>query len=190
MRVVSEKTKERFLVAAIEELQSHGVSDFSVRRVALACKVSSGAPYKHFADKTEMILCVMRYINGKWAQELEPLLAREDADPRRKLIDISIAYVRFLQRHPAYQTILTMSDTGLTEEQKHTKAQTSEKVLSLVDTYCQSVSMPEEVKIRKLFVIRSLLISGAWLLNARVLPNSEDSLEMIRCCVEREFDLP
>ena len=47
--------REELILAGIEEINIHGANDFSVRRVAEACHVSSAAPYKHFKDKKEFI---------------------------------------------------------------------------------------------------------------------------------------
>jgi len=43
--------RQDLILAGIEEINTHGANDFSVRRVASACHVSTAAPYKHFKDK-------------------------------------------------------------------------------------------------------------------------------------------
>ena len=47
--------REALILAGIAEINAFGANDFSVRRVASACNVSSAAPYKHFKDKKELI---------------------------------------------------------------------------------------------------------------------------------------
>ena len=48
--------KEKLLAAGIDEIALHGVSGFSLRRVAAACGASCAAPYKHFKNKEEFIM--------------------------------------------------------------------------------------------------------------------------------------
>ena len=48
--------KEKLLTAGIDEIMTHGMGDFSLRRVAAACGASCAAPYKHFKNKEEFIV--------------------------------------------------------------------------------------------------------------------------------------
>ncbi len=188
MRTARTENREKFLLAAIEELREHGVADFSVRRVAIDCGVSSGAPYRHFADKNELIFESMRYVNGIWRRQVEPIL-EGDLTYREKIVTIGMKYVDFLCRHPEYLTILTLSDSGMTERQKREKAMISESITELIDRYCESVGMPEDVKVRKAYVFRSLLIGGAWMLSSGVFESDEKTFSMIRNSISREFDI-
>ena len=43
--------RQLLIEAGIEEINRSGVTDFSVRRVAMECGVSCAAPYKHFKDR-------------------------------------------------------------------------------------------------------------------------------------------
>ena len=63
MRRASEATKEKFIVAAIRELNESGISGFSVRHIAEICGVSYGAPYKHYKGKHDLLRAVIDYVN-------------------------------------------------------------------------------------------------------------------------------
>ena len=41
MRESTRQSRDKFITAAIDEMQAHGISDFSIRRVAEKCGVSS-----------------------------------------------------------------------------------------------------------------------------------------------------
>ena len=43
--------RSRLLFSGLKELETHGVADFSLRRVAQDAGVSCAAPYRHFKDK-------------------------------------------------------------------------------------------------------------------------------------------
>ena len=44
------ETRQALIQAGVEEINRHGVTEFSVRRIAQICGVSCGAPYKHFGS--------------------------------------------------------------------------------------------------------------------------------------------
>ena len=54
----SASVREQLIKAGISELENHGISDFSLRRVASGCNISCAAPYKHFKDKMYQIIAV------------------------------------------------------------------------------------------------------------------------------------
>ena len=66
MRRASEATKEKFIVAAIRELNESGISGFSVRHIAEICGVSYGAPYKHYQGKHDLLRAVIDYVNKQF----------------------------------------------------------------------------------------------------------------------------
>ena len=51
--------RERLLLAGIDEINTQGVTGFSIRRVAENCGVSCAAPYKHFKDKRDFIASII-----------------------------------------------------------------------------------------------------------------------------------
>ena len=62
----NETVKERLIIAGLTELETHGVSDFSLRRVASLCNVSCAAPYKHFENKERFISEILNFVDNQW----------------------------------------------------------------------------------------------------------------------------
>ena len=56
----SESVREKLIIAGADEISRHGLTNFSLRRVAAACNISCAAPYKHFKNKEELILEIMK----------------------------------------------------------------------------------------------------------------------------------
>ena len=54
-----EALREALIIAGLKEIEIHGLTDFSLRRVAAACGVSCAAPYRHFKSKGELILAII-----------------------------------------------------------------------------------------------------------------------------------
>ena len=189
MRVANEATKDKFLIASVEELEEHGVTDFSIRRVAQRCEVSCGAPYKHFKNKNELILEVIRYINRQWYEYQQSLRAPYET-LREELIETCMGYISFLCDHPSFLSILLLNDKTMDPAQIAEKNSIGNLTAQLIRNYCQEVRMSQEDAIRKIYAVRSFIFGAALMINGEVLPKNEETMANIRYCITREFDLP
>lgn len=190
MRTANEANKEKFLKAAVSELEEHGIADFSIRRVAKKCGVSCAAPYKHFESKTDLLAEVMRYIGKKWNDVLtDTVEAHKDEPIRDQLVAICMAYIAFLCTYPEYQTILYMSDRVFEPNVLAEKSKVSITTSELISEYCRLIEIDEETKRRKVFVVRSLLFGGAIMINSGMLPFDGGTMDMIKANIIREFDI-
>ncbi len=189
MKIANEATKEKFLIASVAELEEHGVTDFSIRRVAQRCEVSCGAPYKHFKNKNELILEVIRYVNRRWYAYQKDLIA-DCQTLREELIEISMGYIEFLCAHPAFLSILLLNDKTMDHEQIVEKNRISNLTAQLIEKYCAEVDMTPSDAIRKIYAVRSFIFGAALMINGDVLPHNEQTIQDIRYCITREFDLP
>ena len=66
-------TKEKLIIAGMDDIRFHGVQGFSLRRAAAACGVSCAAPYKHFADKQELFGAMIEYVEKAWYERIKEL---------------------------------------------------------------------------------------------------------------------
>ncbi len=190
MRTANEANKEKFLKAAVSELEEHGVSDFSIRRVAKRCGVSCAAPYKHFESKNAMLVEVMRYIGKKWGRVLNDTVeAHKDEPMRDRLVSVCMAYIAFLCTYPEYQTILYMNDRVFEPEFLAEKSKITTLTEGMITEYCASVNIDEETMRRKFFVVRSLLFGAAIMINSGTLPFDSSTMDMIRWNIVREFEI-
>ena len=181
----TKNTRNELILAGIHELHERGITDFSIRRVAASCGVSCAAPYRHFKNKEDFIDSIIGYINRKWYLEQNMILS-EYSNTRDRLVEISVEYVRFLVENPDYYTIIMLNaDSGNVVSGMNVSLCTR----GLIKNYCNETSMSDEDRARKIFVIRSLIIGGAAMILSGEIPNSEESFDMIRSLVEREFEL-
>lgn len=190
MRTVNASSKERFLKAAVGELQDHGMSDFSIRRVAKRCGVSCAAPYKHFESKNELLLEAVKYINKKWISIWERTVNdHKDDSLRDQIVAVCMAYITFLCTYPEYQTVLFMNDKGFPPEVLVEKGRLSKESERLIKEYCESVNMSDDVLFRKKILLRSILSGSAILINSGELPFDSHTMNVIKSNIEREFDI-
>lgn len=169
--------KEQLIIAGINELEVHGIADFSLRRVASACNLSCAAPYKHFAHKEELIDEIFLYIH-KQLDLLLTQIAQIFADnPKKQLTESCIAYIRFCLANPHFRAIMTLSEDTLPLKSC---------VRPLLDQHLVHISPRERT--RRELMIRSLIYGSAILLESGELENSPSSIEQIRESLERIID--
>ena len=184
-------TRERLILAGVEELNAYGVQHFSTRRVAKACGVSCAAPYKHFKDTHAFIAEILGYINRQYDAEQHVLLEKyEDASVREQLVQVSLHYIRFLAEHPAFRRIVMQNFQNCDEEYRVLRGQMSIKTYEVVSRYCEEVQMPPDVRRRKTFIVRAIIYSAALFFDNGELEYNRKNLKQVRELLEREFDLP
>lgn len=84
--------RSRLLEVAEEVLEHEGIGALSLREVARRAEVSHNAPYRHFANKDELLAALAR-------AGFEQLAASQVASA--SLVESGVAYVRFALSHPA-----------------------------------------------------------------------------------------
>ncbi len=189
MRTANEESREKFINAAVKELEENGVSGFSMRRVAKRCGVSCAAPYKHFENRGELMLEMIRSINRKWSQiQSEALSECGQASLRDRIVAVCMAYVRFLCAYPEYQTIIFMNDRIFSPAFLAEKTNLSETTLRLAEEYCRLADMSEKVRRRKILTLQGFIYGVVVLINSGSVKPTPETFDMIRACIEREFE--
>lgn len=189
MRKALPETKEKFIDSALQELYLYGTAGFSIRNVAKNCGLSCAAPYRHFKSKNELIEEVIKAVAARWQKRVTALLENHGGTLRRQILDICIAYIKFLCENPGYFTVAVMNEKFLNPEQIRQKSLISPAVNEVINDYCASVNMSAEAKKRKTFIVRAMLIGAAEMMTADSLHYTEENLQMVRDCIDREFDI-
>ena len=181
--------REDLILAGIQEINSHGISGFSIRRVAEACKVSCAAPYRHFKDKNDLIGAIIDYVNEQWAKRQDEVLAQCGPSLREQMVEICVNYIRFLMEKPFYRAVLMLKDEGFDNlyHKKRTQfgslSQTLEKLI-----YQDSGLSADDWK-RKLLIFRSIMFGVVFLFDAGEFEYCEETMVHIRYTLDREFDV-
>lgn len=189
MRKALPETKEKFIDSALKELYLYGTAGFSIRNVAKNCGLSCAAPYRHFQSKNELIAEVIKAVAARWQKRVTTLLESHKGTLREKILDICITYIKFLCENPGYFTVAVMNEKFLDPEQVREKSLISPNVSKVIDEYCESVNMTAEAKKRKTFIVRAMIIGAAEMMTADSLHYTEENLQMVRDCIDREFDI-
>lgn len=182
------KSRERLILSGLRLISEKGVSAFSLRAVAADCGLSCAAPYRHFKNKDDLLLAILRYIHDAW-HKVQSVIIAEEKDLRRCLTKICIAYIRFLLDNPSFRAIVMSGDPGMPAAQRQLMGKLSERTVQLVHTYVADAGMTEEAAHRKISLIRALLYGYALMLSSGELAQNEESFRLIEGVVSREFDL-
>ena len=92
--------RAELLDTAIEQLRETGADDLSLRALARAIGVSQTAPYRHFADKGDLLAAMA---TRGYRQLLTALRSAEQAAgdcPKAKLVAVAHAYVDYAAENP------------------------------------------------------------------------------------------
>ena len=160
--------REQLIAAGIVELESHGIADFSLRRVAAACNLSCAAPYKHFKGKEDLIEAIFAHIHSQMQFLLEQV-AQVHADPTRRLIESCLAYIRFCIANPHFRAVLMLSGRALP------LADTGGKLLPACLPH-----LSEQQRQDRGFCIRSIAYGATLMLESGELDYDESIMQRIR----------
>ena len=182
--------REVLLLAGISEINTHGVTGFSIRRVATACGVSCAAPYKHFKDKKEFIAAIIEFVNNEWSQRQAALLSRCDGDLRRQLVEVCCGYLHFLMEKPYFRSILLLKDDEFDNLYHCPRGALSSRSQQLEQEIFATYQWTPVVFQRKLHIIRGLLFGTMFMLDTGELEYNDTTMANFRHAIDREFDLP
>src|SRR5260370_30216493 len=99
-RAAGGSLRDALVDAAVALIARKGPQGFSLREVARRARVSEAAPYWHFANKEALLAAIAEAGFVALAAALEAGRDRIK-EPRRRLRELRIAYVRFALAHPA-----------------------------------------------------------------------------------------
>lgn len=185
-----ENTKQALVNAGIAEIRKHGLQNLSIRKVSAVCGMSCATPYRHFANRNELIMAIFRSKAEQWYAIQDEIL-KNHGDTRERITEISIAYIRFLLDNPEYRAIIFSSDDDrLSEGQIREICSLSSRSRALIDEYCGRVQMDEQTKAMKTFIVRSIIYSAAIMIGNGECGDREKTLSQVRLAISREFDLP
>ncbi len=181
--------RESLILAGIEEINEFGANEFSVRRVAKACHVSTAAPYKHFTGKKEFISAIIDYVNAQWAVVQDQVLANCDSHPRTQMVEVAVAYVKFLMEKPYYRQILMLKnaefDNLYHRKQGEINSRTEQIMVAVKETY----GLSDDVWERKKLLVRSLLFGSVFMFDSGEFTYNETTLNHVRYLISREFEV-
>lgn len=96
--------RRELMDAALRLVSEGGPDAFTVSEAAREAGVSSGAPYRHFADRRALLRAVAEEGHELHARALDDAI--RDVEPSKRLAAIGAAEVRFAVEQPAYYRVM------------------------------------------------------------------------------------
>lgn len=109
--------RRALIAAALEILHNEQAWDFTLRELARRAGVSHAAPYRHFADKQELLAEVAALGFETLRQRLLQATQQHQNDSKAQLSAMGQAYVAFAVEHPAHFRLMFGSE--LAGEQRY-----------------------------------------------------------------------
>lgn len=181
----SQAVRERLILAGIRELENHGLNDFSLRRVAVACEVSCAAPYRHFKDKEELILEIIHYINHQWTLLEEQIIRAIPADEVRCPVELGLAHIRFWIANPNFRSILLLDDPTPNNPRLAERRKISSGIEAQIRGYCQKQGFDDTTTAEKIYAFQALIFGTVLMLGNQEFSNTDATIRMIRGQLER-----
>ena len=94
------RTRSALLAAAAREFSTYGYANVTLERVAGQAGYTRGALYHQFANKEELALAVVKWVEETWTAEVGHL-ASEEADPVAALTAIARGHAIYCRRDVA-----------------------------------------------------------------------------------------
>ena len=179
--------RQDLIEAGIEEINRYGANDFSVRRVASACGVSTAAPYKHFKDKKEFIGAIIDFVNEQWAVEQERLLSQCADDPRSQMVTVAVGYIKFLMEKPYYRQTLMLKNAEFDNLYHRKRGEINSRTQQIMQRVKETYGLPDEQWEYKALLVRSLLFGSVFMFDSGEFAYNEKALENLRYLIDREF---
>jgi AcrR family transcriptional regulator len=98
--------KETLLAEALHDLETEGLEGVSLRRLAESAGVSKTAPYRHFADKRELLVAIAADGFRLLAEKLESAPQGENGDTLEGIRSLFRAYMAFARERPALYKLM------------------------------------------------------------------------------------
>jgi AcrR family transcriptional regulator len=98
--------REAMIRVAQDLLESEGPSGWTVRAAARIAGVSSGAPYRHFADKDTLLAAVAARGFEELLSEIQTQTEKADGPPGQRLDAAAEAYVSFALAKPGRYQVM------------------------------------------------------------------------------------
>ena len=76
------ETRQALIQAGVEEINRHGVTEFSVRRIAQICGCPAGPPINTSGTGGSSFFAVIEYVNDQWRAEQTKILTAYEAISR------------------------------------------------------------------------------------------------------------
>ena len=163
--LTQDNVRARLLFLGLKELEKHGVSDFSLRRVAQDAGVSCAAPYRHFKDKDELISAVIEFVVEGWTLLSGQIGEIFSFDSKALVVELAVAGLRFWIANGNFRTVIMVSPT-LSVDERGPLANFDRPIIEAVSSYAKEkgIDNPDPLAFKLLSMLYGavILVDGGY----------------------------
>lgn len=93
--------KEELIHAGLQIINEEGMEHLSLRKAAVICGVSHGAPASHFKNKDEFVEAIKNQVAEEFAAAMQQVVDNNQ-DRNHMILEFGIAYIHFFEENPEY----------------------------------------------------------------------------------------
>ena len=181
------KVASALIETGIQMIVEEGIENFSFRKVAAKCNVSHTAPYKHFKNKDEFIIEIIRYINRQWELLRDQVKILFENDLQTQLVELCVAYIRFWIANPNYRSILSASD-GILDVDSNINVVESVSIENLIRKYFEEIgAVSEEETECRIVAVKAITYGLTTMLEHGELQNTPQTFDYVRKIYAKEL---
>ena len=181
--------RDRLIIAGIAEIEQQGIAGFSLRRVAAACNTSCAAPYKHFKNKDDLILEIIRYVNRQWELLRDQILSLYTGESMERIVEVCVAYIRFWVANPNYRFALKAPGKEYNASKFSEKPNDEKTIENLIRAYCTGNQVEFEETERMVYAVKAILYGMTAMLDDGELQNKPQTYENVRKTLRIELNI-
>lgn len=182
--------RQTLLETAVRLIGEVGPAGFTLREVARRAGVSHNAPYRHFADREELLAAVAAQGFRELTQAMAQAAARQP-DALARLKHAGLAYVEFALRRPEHFAVMfdAPASERKTPDSAEAAKQAFETLVSLVRSCQDEARLPAGDALRFALLAWTMVHGIAKLATARRLPfeSKADILKFAKFVVDESL---
>lgn len=184
--------KHTLIKEGIRYINANGEHSLSMRKLAALCHVSHTALYKHFRNKEEFLLAISGYIEEAFTKALQEAVQAANQDVEETIIQVGVAYVRFMAEHPDFMKYHTNTMKAKLYPLKtlETKGVDSYDIFrKAAVAFLQKHACPPETYDHEIFFMWSLVKGLSDMIVYEIVDVKQDSLSLVETIIRKEIQL-
>ena len=137
MKLMGE-TRQRLIIAAIDEFASEGFEGASINRISRAAGVAVGTIYNYFSGKNELMLSLLGEIRAEHCSYIAEQI-RQESDYALRLKRLLAVAFDYVKANPNQARVLFASMQGVNRQFKTQLSQIYEPMMRLI---CEEILIP------------------------------------------------
>lgn len=184
----TDELKDKLIIAGINEIETHGSEDFSLRRVAYACGVSCAAPYKHFKNREGLIIEILGFYNRQWKLLEDQIIKVYESDTKNLILELCMANIKFRIANPIYRFLFTLNNDAFPEAKQKELENMNGNIEEYMRKLCKEKGYPDNITDIKVMSLNAYVCGVAMISEVRNAEKNQELFEAIRKTIEKELD--